>query len=294
VAVERIHHLLGGRVARVLNRLVDPRVDLDDHPVSISRKLCWRARYSAARRGLPLTANDRRVRSFHNSLRGQRVWVIGNGPSIGHTDLSLLANATTIGTNSIFLNREKMGYDPTHYVVEDYLVAEDRAAEIATITDSTKWFGNYLQYALPTAAGTLWMNVSADYRETPDWPRFSRDAGRIVHVGGTVTYLCIQLAYYLGASEVVLVGVDHSYAVPDDEPLDGNTITSTRDDVNHFHADYFGAGMRWHLPRVDRMERAYRRARDVFAADGRRLVNATKGGALEVFARVDYDELAGS
>ena len=106
-----------------------------------------------------------------------------------------------------------------------------------------------------------------------------------------MTYLCIQLAYYLGASEVVLVGVDHSYEVPDDEPLDGNTITSTRDDVNHFHSDYFGAGKRWHLPRVDRMERAYVRARQVFDDDGRRIVNATKGGALEVFPRVDFDAL---
>lgn len=294
MADEHIHHPIGRLARGALERLVDPRVDLDDHPVSITRRLWWRARYTAARRGLPLTFNDRRVRSFHNSLEGQRVWVIGNGPSIADTDLSLLANQTTIGTNSIFLNRDQMGYDPTHYVVEDYLVAEDRAAEIAAITDSTKWFGNYLQYALSASPDTLWMNVSTDYRETPEWPRFSRDAGRIMHVGGTVTYLCIQLAYYLGASEVVLVGVDHSYAVPGDEPLEGNTITSTRDDINHFHADYFGAGMRWHLPRVDRMERAYRRARDIFGVDGRRLVNATKGGALEVFARVDYDELARS
>jgi hypothetical protein len=71
----------------------------------------------------------------------------------------------------------------------------------------------------------------------------------------------------------------------------GNTITSTRADVNHFHADYFGEGKRWHLPRVDRMERAYVRARNTFEADGRRILNATKGGRLEVFPRVDYDEL---
>lgn len=279
---------------KVEDRVLDPAVALPDHPVGLARRLWWRTRYTLARRGLPLTANDRRVRSFHDHVAGGRVWIIGNGPSLADTDLTLLAGQTTIGTNSIFLNRDAMGFDPTHYVVEDYLVAEDRADDIAAIHGSTKWFGNYLRYALPDAPDTLWLNVSVDYRERPDWPRFSRDASRIVHVGGTVTYLCIQLAYYLGAAEVVLVGVDHSYDVPDDEPLEGNTITSTRDDVNHFHPDYFGAGKRWHLPRVDRMERAYVRAREVFAQDGRRIVNATKGGRLEVFPRVDYDTLARS
>jgi hypothetical protein len=139
------------------------------------------------------------------------------------------------------------------------------------------------------------MNVSVDYHDTPDWPRFGRDLSRIAYVGGTVTYLCIQLAYFLGAVEVVVVGLDHSYVVEDDEaPETGNTITSERDDQNHFHPDYFGKGKRWHTPRVDRMERAYIRAREVFEADGRRILNATKGGQLEVFPRVDYDRLVAS
>jgi len=275
-------------------RLADPQFVLADHAPPIPAQIAWKARYAAISRGKALTANDRRLVGHRNSLKGERVWIIGNGPSISDTDLSALKNETTIGTNSIFLNRDEMGFDVTHYVVEDYLVAEDRADDIATIENSTKWFGNYLQYCLPEADDTLWMNVSVDYNDTPSWPKFSRDLGSVAHVGGTVTYLCIQLAYFLGAAEVVLVGVDHSYVVDDSEPVEGNTITSTQADVNHFHPDYFGEGKRWHLPRVDRMERAYIRSREVFEADGRVLLNATKGGRLEVFPRVDYDEMVRS
>lgn len=279
------------RANRRLSRYADPFVDIYGHRVPVWRKLLWRLRYTAARRGVPLTRNERRIRSFHNSAAGRRVFVIGNGPSLSETDLRPLKDEITIGTNSIFLNRDNMGYDVTHYVVEDYLVAEDRTDEILAMKGPTKWFGNYLKYAIPNAPDTLWMNVSVDYREFREWPKFGRDLGRLGFVGGTVTYLCIQLAYFLGASEVILVGVDHSYVVPDDEPLEGNTLTSTREDVNHFHSDYFGPGKRWHLPRVDRMELSYVRARKVFDADGRKIVNATKGGALEVFERVDYDEI---
>lgn len=279
------------RVNRRLSRFADPFVDIYGHREPAWRKVMRRIRYTAARRGLPLTRNERRIRSLHNSAAGKRIFIIGNGPSLRDTDLTSLKDEITIGTNSIFLNRQNMGFDVTHYVVEDYLVAEDRTEEILAMKGPTKWFGNYLRYAIPHAEDTLWTNVSVDYREFREWPKFGRDLGRIAFVGGTVTYLCIQLAYYLGAAEVVLVGVDHSYVVPDDEPLEGNTLTSTRDDVNHFHADYFGAGKRWHLPKVERMELSYVRARKVFDEEGRRIVNATKGGMLEVFERVDFDDL---
>jgi hypothetical protein len=102
-----------------------------------------------------------------------------------------------------------------------------------------------------------------------------------------VTYFALQLAFHLGCEEVVLLGVDHSYVVP---PTDGDpVITSASDDVNHFHADYFGPGYRWHDPRLDRMEAAYRVARRAFETAGRRVVNATRGGSLEVFERADID-----
>jgi len=279
------------KLKSIAGKVIDQDVSLGDHPVPLWRKLLWRIRYLFLARRMPLTRNDQKINAFRDSLKGQRVWIIGNGPSIADTDLARLSDEVTIGTNSIFLNEDKMGFSVTHYVVEDYLVAEDRTEEIEKISGSTKWFGNYLSYCLPKSKDTLWMNVSVDYRDTPTWPRFSRNISRIAYVGGTVTYLCIQLAYFLGASEVILVGIDHSYVVEDLEQVEGNTITSTRDDVNHFHPDYFGTGKRWHLPRVDRMERAYVQAREIFEEDGRRIVNATKGGNLEVFPRVDYDRL---
>ncbi|MFH0880095.1 MAG: hypothetical protein V2A34_10320, partial [Lentisphaerota bacterium] len=55
----------------------------------------------------------------------------------------------------------------------------------------------------------------------------------------------------------------------------------------HFHPDYFGKGFRWHIPRVDQMEVGYRLAKDAFERHGRKILNATAGGKLEVFDRVD-------
>jgi hypothetical protein len=47
----------------------------------------------------------------------------------------------------------------------------------------------------------------------------------------------------------------------------------------------------FHDPNMERMERAYLKAKEVFEADGRKIYNAGIGGKLEIFDRVDYRSL---
>ena len=231
------------------------------------------------------------LKTFANKYSGRRAFIIGNGPSLNNMDLTKLRNEVTFGVNSIFYNFERMGFKPTLYVVEDKLVAEDRSEEISKLTGMVKIFGTELKYCLKDSQDTIWANVIYDFSNYPGFPHFSKDASQCLWVGGTVSYLCMQLAYYMGFNEVYLVGFDHNYTIPSDANVEGTVITSSSNDPNHFHPEYFGKGKRWHDPRLDRMEKAYRRAREVFEANGRKIFNATKGGKLEVFPRIDYDNL---
>ena len=45
-------------------------------------------------------------------------------------------------------------------------------------------------------------------------------------------------------------------------------------------------GVKWQLPDLDNSALAYRLARTAFEADGRRIVDATVGGALSVFPKL--------
>jgi len=235
-----------------------------------------------------LTKNERCIADYKDRHKGGRAVIIGNGPSLNLCDLRLLKTEITFGVNSIFLNYENMGFHPTYYVVEDVFVAEDRANEINAYRGPTKFFGNYLRYCLANSDDALWLNVRFRYDDYPGFPHFSRNAVRMVWTGGTVSYICLQLAYYMGFSEVYLVGFDHSYTLPSDAIVSGTEILSVNEDPNHFDPGYFGKGYRWHDPRVDRMEKAYGRAKEVFEASGKKIFNATVGGQLEVFDRVDY------
>lgn len=281
-----------------LGRLLAPDVKVAPYPKryapSRTRQLSWKVRYKAASAGLPLTRNERRILSYRDRYAGQTAVVIGNGPSLKETNLEIIRPYVTFGVNAIYLMRDEMGFLPTHYLVEDTFVAEDRADEINALRGSQKWFGNYLRYAIDGDEDTIWYNVSVKYGDFKGFPSWSPDASRIVYCGGSVTYLAMQLAFYMGIAQLVLVGFDHHYVIPDDAIVEGNTITSASADVNHFDGSYFGEGKRWHPPRTDRMEVAYIKAGKIWEAAGRRIVNATVGGQLDVFPRRSLeDALAG-
>jgi hypothetical protein len=84
--------------------------------------------------------------------------------------------------------------------------------------------------------------------------------------------------------------VDHSFKQKG-EP--NKTIVSEGDDESHFDPKYFGKGFRWQLPDLETSELAYRRARQAYEAAGRRIVDATVGGKLDVFPKVEFDHYFG-
>ena len=127
--------------------------------------------------------------------------------------------------------------------------------------------------------------LDTDY--TPP-PTFSPDVSGRVFEGSTVSYVALQLAYYMGFEEVILIGVDHSFTTKGDPNV---TIVSNGEDPNHFSAEYFGKGFRWQLPDLEASERAYRMAREAFEASNRRILDATIGGKLDVFPKVNYTDL---
>ena len=94
----------------------------------------------------------------------------------------------------------------------------------------------------------------------------------------------------MGFSDVILLGVDHHYQA---SGTPHSTVVGRGGEEDHFVPDYFPKGFRWQLPDLRTSEIAYRMARSAFEADGRRVVDATLGGALEVFPKVDFDEVVG-
>jgi len=226
-------------------------------------------------------ASIRRLGELKDIHRGQRGFIIGNGPSLKQTDLTRLEREYTFGMNRIYLGFPEMGFETTYYLTINSLVIEQCAEDIRALRMPR--FVCWRSHKVIGAAPDL--NF---LHTTYTSPGFARDARSRLWEGATVTYVALQLAFHMGFERVILIGVDHSYST---QGKPNTTVVSQGDDPDHFDASYFGKGFRWQLPDLQTSERAYHMARLAYEQAGRQVLDATVGGKLTVFPKVDYKTL---
>jgi hypothetical protein len=221
-----------------------------------------------------------RMRRLKDRHRGERCFILGNGPSLRQTDLALLRDEYTFGMNRIYLLFDEIGFTTKYYISVNPYVIEQCADDIAALA---------LPKFLPwTCRHHVTLDQHSMLLQGSQLPHFSPDPALWIWEGNTVTFVALQLAYYMGFQQVILVGVDHSFTT---KGVPHSLVVSEGDDPNHFAGNYFGRGFRWQLPDLAGSEQAYVLAREKFAAAGRTVLDATVGGKLQVFPKVDYASL---
>jgi hypothetical protein len=198
-------------------------------------------------------------------------------------DLSFLKNETTIGLNKIYLGLRKYRFYPRYYVSVNPKVIEQSASEIKAL-NCTKFIGT-------AGANGLLEEDALTYLVNTQSPkaRFCKNiALEGMHEGWTVTYAALQVAYYLGFSTVVIIGMDHSFNY-EGEPNESKLMQGA--DSNHFCSNYFGHGQSWDNPDLANSEASYRIARKMFELDNRRIIDATLDGKCSIFEKRSYRKI---
>lgn len=224
-----------------------------------------------------------RLRVLQDRHRGERAVLVANGPSLNRMDMALVRGELTIGLNKIHLGIRKFGIYPRYYVaVNDRVIAQ--AADAIRTLNCVKFISQRNAPLIPESALTYHINTNSPPA------RFCRDIAVGVHEGWTVTYAALQIAYFLGFDEVVIVGLDHRYEYTG-QPNEPGRFEGP--DLNHFSSDYFGGGQTWDNPDLAHSEESYRVARAEFEEAGRRIIDATLDGACTVFEKGDYRQVLG-
>ncbi len=271
------------------------RVSTDSRP-SISR-VARRLLTSDQRRSLSLTTwamaesldlvrpsywrNQRKLESCHDRHKGERCFILGNGPSLAETDFSLLRGETVFTLNRGYLIYPQMGFTPRYHVAINPLVVEQNSSELAGLHVDELFVAWDLRRYMKRGTHTTFVRQVRG-------PWFGTNLAHGLWGGHTVTYATLQIAYYMGFKEVVFLGVDHRFVTEGDP---NSLHVSTGPDRNHFDPNYFGPGVRWHLPDLKMSEIAYRLADVFYQADGRTILDATVNGALDVFPKVNLKEI---
>lgn len=236
------------------------------------------------------------IKSLKNTHAGERCFVIGNGPSLRPEDLDDLdeKNIACFGSNRIYRIYPKTAWRPTYYLCMDRYVAESEHDQIVAIgdypkfldyKDAKRWEKDPNVHYLCTENRfivDLYSVISIDLSED-----LSKCCSRIT----TVTVSAIELAIYMGYSEIFLLGVDNNYTHRRNP--DGTIFVDPTVQSSYFPGGEPDKSAGVAVQPFEQVNESYKMAKKFAEEHGVKIYNATRGGKLEVFERVDFDDVVG-
>lgn len=270
---------MGRTIRRMLKRILNKVVHTLSSAVFV---------LSGARR-----RNQFQLKQLHGAYRGKRCFLVCNGPSLRPEDLTKIHENgdLSIGMNAIARIYDKTPWRPAFLSATDDMVFSKKNKELVKNCECD--YKIYYQSRYLKSLGAKGNLLYLDFDESLDLldhPCFSADAFRKLPSIGTSAYSMIEFAVFLGCEEIYILGCDMSYAV--NLNRDG-TITYNDSGTDHFYGkekeDILSTKVKpvptWQL------EVAFEYAAQYAREHGIRIYNATRGGKLEAFERVDFDTL---
>lgn len=244
-----------------------------------------------------------KYRDFH---RGKRCFIIGNGPSLKISDLEKLKDEITFASNAIYALYNHTTWRPTYYSAHDNAtIKRIFTAKMPTLYGSCEtFFTGITRYEFVKKQGYntglkfCYLNIITGIHEQDGYADFSSNADKFVYLAGTITYVLLQLAIYMGIKEIYLLGVDFSFSAERNsrgEIVRRNVINHNRlieSEEKELYDDIRCQtnGLNY-VAEVDYQLWGYRAAKCYADAHGIKIYNATRGGNLEIFPRVAFDTL---
>lgn len=222
----------------------------------------------------------KRLYHIHNN---SRCFIIGNGPSLRVEDLEKLNNEISFGTHRIYDIFDNTEWRPTYYCAQDTELICKSSKEINRMDIKNKFIAVNKFQKYPKIKKSIYINLFLN-EFYPELPEFSKDITKGIFEGYTVSYMCLQIAMYMGFKEIYLLGIDHNYSVT----LKPNGELEINDQLK----DHFSEKDKLaNIPQLYKSTLAYESAKKYAEANGIKIFNATRGGKLETFERVNFDEI---
>lgn len=225
---------------------------------------------------------------FKNKFCGKRIFLIGTGPSLTEEDVLKLKEEYTFSVNSFVLAMKDMNFAPTFYGFIDGEVMDFWGEDVLAIDKSTIFYTckSPIKKAMVNKLrqkDNAYEFLQKDCKVWTDFVKnlpkeFSKDISKEVYWGYTCMYSMMQIIAYMGFSEVYLLGMDCIYAPGKRDFRD------CRDEKEIQNGTYGGGTVPGFIKAWEAVER-YTRNMDI------KIYNATRGGMLEVFERVDFDKI---
>jgi len=240
------------------------------------------------------------IEDFKHCYNGERVFLVGNGPSLAETPLDRIKNEYSFAMNRISLIYDETEWRPTFFICTTTNIAiqewrSDILRSISMNLDSFVW--DELDKYIGPRPNVNYINCTHGSQVTSEPPTewWSDDVSQRVCKFGTSMLVALQIAIYMGFDEIYLIGCDLGFEDPWNNRI-GKVIHTLRqkkkatNDNNHFSGNYGTPGFNADVLNSN-MRAAHRLAKRMSEKKDVNIYNATIGGELEVYPRVDYYEV---
>lgn len=242
---------------------------------------------------------------FRDRHKGERCFILCNGPSVNKQDIKPLKNEHVLSVSSGYLHADFATIDPEYHFVPQLTYG------LATTDDAIAWFE---EMDARLGRATVFLNCTEaelvrreglfpkhDVHYTAFWKLFSDynpdikpDLASAIPGPQSVAIMCLMAAIYMGFTRIYLLGTDHdqfrtgqyTYSF---EP----TVLRGKDNSANSDGELIGG---WHdeLAALAVLWGQYRVVRKLAERHGVQIFNATAGGELDEFPRVQLSSVLAS
>ncbi len=236
------------------------------------------------------TKHGKALTKFKDRHRGKRCFLIGNGPSLRAEDLTTLheRGEITFAFNRIFNIFDQTTWRPTYYISQDEKMLGGCVETVNTMALSHKFVPIQLKwYHDITIDDALYFNI--DYQSDDDVMQFtfSDNIPHSIACADTCMYSAAQLASYMGCKEIYLIGVDHHFHTS----INNKGEIVVDETVKDYFSDAYNPDKaQLFIPNTEKSTLTYVAMKKHCEARGVKIYNATRGGKLEVFERVSFED----
>lgn len=257
-------------------------------------RVLYRIRGFFRKHGVAVSENTKKLLTFKNKYSGKRCFLIGNGPSLKMEDLEKIKEEPSFACNIIYKVFDKVKWRPTYYFISDVVAihAIQKSGNLKKVLSHQMFVSKDVYKRIPAKTQNI---RYLDRINQKEYRVSSNILAYYVPAQATVMTLMIEMAIYMGFKEIYLLGVDCT-----------NTFTAGHFEDNYTDREIDEYNLNWVRKKTNRADLTLlelgeeRRKRsldaysklEVYAKKKQvKIYNATRGGALEVFERVDFDKL---
>jgi len=228
----------------------------------------------------------KKLSTFKNCHKNRRVFIVATGPSLTIDDLNLIKGEISFSVNSIYKVFDKTDWRPDYYGIVDSDVFRRIKDELVYVKLNSVFYPhNYIKwsqesgFAVPLRQGIGYNAFIRKIIPKRFWTSsLSTDISKLVYEGTSVVHFLMQIVFYMGFKEVYLIGTDCNYFC--DSKHNSLVKYKGSDNLSNSAEDIYKGLMD-----------DYRLALEYANKNGIKIFNASRGGMLEMFPRVQLEQV---